>query len=516
MSPSSLMGSISIIASFLAGLLVAGLAAALGFRRFRRESGDRFKEQCRLQERENELRMQEWTQTRELELERRKAELEARHQSRQIELHAREEEAVASLQTFEKERELLEKRRAELTERYNAVEQAEDRLQGLVADYRSRLQKAAQLSQEEARERLFALVRSECDEEVRRMKEEILNRSEKDLEGEARRTLLACMQRLSTAPQQDATATLVAIPSDDMKGRIIGREGRNIKSFESVTGTTLLIDETPDSVLISSFDPVRREIARVALESLIKDGRIHPGSIEEAVQRAEEEIKQSVVESGEDTLRRLRLGRMHPEVVAALGKLRFRLSNNQNSLEHSIEVSNLCALIASELGLDTQIAKRSGLLHDIGKVLDHEHEGSHAMAGAYFIKRLGEEPPEVINAIAAHHSEVPAESPYVALVMIADSISAMRPGARADSLEGYLHRVRSLEEIARSLDGVADAYAIQAGREIRVIASPEALSEDDAAFMARRIRRRIEDELQYPGTIKVTVIREQRFTETAR
>jgi ribonuclease Y len=232
---------------------------------------------------------------------------------------------------------------------------------------------------------------------------------------------------------------VVSLPNDDMKGRIIGREGRNIKSFESMTGTTLLIDETPDSVLVSSFDPVRRETARIALEALVKDGRIHPSSIEEAVKRAEEDVKQSVVDSGEDALRRLRLSRMHPEVVANLGKLRFRLSNNQNSLEHSLEVANLCSLMASELGLETEVAKRCGLLHDIGKVLDQEHEGSHALAGSYFLKRLGNEDPRVINAVAAHHGEVPAESPYVALVMIADSISAMRPGVRADSQGGLCH-----------------------------------------------------------------------------
>jgi ribonuclease Y len=207
---------------------------------------------------------------------------------------------------------------------------------------------------------------------------------------------------------------------------------------------------------------------------------------------------------------------MHPEVVSCLGKLRFRLSNNQNSLEHSIEVANLCSLIASELGLDTQIAKRAGLLHDIGKVLDQEHEGSHALAGSYFLKRLGTEDSQVVNAVAAHHGEVPPESPYVALVMIADSLSATRPGVRADSLDGYLHRVRSLEEIASSMEGVTEAYAIQAGREIRVIVSPDKVSEPDAPFLARKIRRRIEDELQYPGTIRVTVIREQRFSETAK
>jgi ribonuclease Y len=473
-------------------------------------------ERCKIVEREKALEMEEWKLRQQFAFEKKQAEAEQELKRREIEIRGREEEAVSAESAVEKQREQLEKRRAELDERYDAIERSEDRLRETLSEYRNKLQDVSLMTVESAREHLLEQVRHDCDDDIRGMKEDLLGRSEKEVKAEAKRTLIACMQRLSAAPQEDITATIVAIPSDDMKGRIIGREGRNIKSFESMTGTTLLIDETPDSVLISSFDPVRRETARLALEALIKDGRIHPSSIEEAVNRAEGEVKKSVVDSGEDALRRLRLSRMHPEVVSCLGKLRFRLSNNQNSLEHSIEVANLCALIASELGLDTELAKRSGLLHDIGKVLDQDHEGSHALAGSYLLKRLGTEDPKVVNAVAAHHSEVPAESPYVALVMIADSLSATRPGVRADSLDGYLHRVRSLEEIAQSMEGVTEAYAIQAGREIRVIVSPNSVSEPDAAGLARRIRRRIEDELQYPGTIRVTVIREQRFSETAK
>ncbi len=505
-----------IISAFVLGILFAGVVACLLFKRLQRDIEARFNERSALVEREHALRLEEQTSRQQLEHEKRQAELERAYKDREIEMRAREEEAVSALLNVEKERELLERRRSELEERYAALERSEDRLRELTGEYRNRLQEIGQLSIEAARQELRELAQRECEDEIRRMKEERLNRSEKEIEEEARRKLVACMQRLSASPHEDVTATIVPIPGEEIKGRIIGREGRNIKSFESLTGTTLLIDETPDSVLISSFDPVRRETARLALEALVKDGRIHPSSIEEAVHRAEEAVRHSVVESGENALRRLRLGRMHPEIVAALGKLRFRLSNNQNSLEHSIEVANLCALIAAELGLDPQLAKRCGLLHDIGKVLDEEHEGSHAIAGAYFLKRIGAEPPEVINAVGAHHGEMPAESPYVALVMMADSLSAMRPGARAESLDGYLHRVRSLEQIAASMPGVAEAYAIQAGREIRVIVRPEEVSEAESAALARRIRRRIEDELQYPGTIKVTVIREQRFHETAK
>lgn len=509
------MGSFDSLIGLFIGLGVAGGSAFFMFGRLRRLQDERLRETRSLLEKEFCLKEEDLRRRGELEIEKHKAQLEQARHNREIELRAREDSAEKRQQAAQLELDALSKRRAELDERLAALERQETGVRETGRRYRLKLEEVGNYTTEAARKELLDLTREECEEEMRALRDELLSRSEKEVEEEARRTLIACMQRLSAAPQEDITATIVAIPGDEMKGRIIGREGRNIKSFESITGTTLLIDETPDSVLISSFDPVRRETARIALENLIKDGRIHPASIEEAVRRAEEDVRQSVVDSGEEALRRLRLSRMHPEIVTALGRLRYRLSNNQNSLEHSIEVANLCALTASELGLDTDLAKRSGLLHDIGKVLDEEHEGSHALAGSYFLKRLGTEDPKVINAVAAHHGEVPAESPYVGLVMIADSLSAMRPGARADSLEGYLQRVRSLEEIALGMEGVTEAYAIQAGREIRVMVAPQTISEADAPFLARRIRRRIEDELQYPGTIRVTVIREQRFSETA-
>ncbi len=510
------MGTDSVIIGFVAGSLVAAGVAVFVYYRQKKTANERVQERCRIAEREQALKLEELKSRQELAFEKRMAELERDFKDREIELRGREDEAVSALVSIEKERDVLDRRGRDLDEKFEKLDSRKDQLRELTSEYRSRLQEIGQASMESAREQLIELAKRECEDEIRELKNDILGRSEKEIEGEARKTLIACMQRLSALPHEDVTATIVQLPSEDMKGRIIGREGRNIKSFESMTGTTLLIDETPDSVLISSFDPVRRETARVALESLVKDGRIHPSSIEEAVKQAEIDVKQSVVDSGEDSLRRLRLSRMHPEIVAALGGLRLRLSNNQNSLEHSLEVANLCALMASELQLDTDIAKRCGLLHDIGKVLDEEHEGSHAVAGAYFLKRLGSETPEVVNSVAAHHGEVPAESPYVGLVMIADSVSAMRPGVRADSLDGYLQRVRSLEDIASSVEGVTEAYAIQAGREIRVIVCPNKISEADAALLSRKIRRQIEDEMQYPGTIKVTVVREQRFEETAK
>ena len=299
-----------------------------------------------------------------------------------------------------------------------------------------------------------------------------------------------------------------------MKGRIIGREGRNIRTFEHSTGTTLMIDEAPDSVLVSSFDPVRREVARLALESLVRDGRIHPANIEAAVEQAEEDISASIIEQGESAVRELRLSQIDQEIVGVLGKLHYRLSNNQNTLAHSVEVANLCSLIASEVGLDPELAKRAGLLHDIGKALDEEHEGSHAIAGSNFVKHHGEDA-RVVNAVAAHHQEVEAESTYAGLVMVADSLSAVRPGARTASIDGFINRVRSIEEIAQEHPGVVEAYAIQAGREVRVIVEPSKIDDDAARTVARNIRTRIENELSYPGSIEITVIREQRFQETA-
>ena len=448
-------------------------------------------------------------------LKKRQAELEAHNQQREARVVAREKELELAETRRNEQSEALDKRSQAIERRAKELDERSARMDEETSAYKIRLQEIASMPMEKAREALMEEARRECESELRLFKNEILGKGETEIENEARRTLIACMQRLSSTPTQDATATMVSIPSEDMKGRIIGREGRNIKAFESATGTTLLIDETPDSVLVSSFDPVRREVARLALEALIKDGRIHPTSIETAVAAANEEVKKSVTSFGEDALRRVRILRVHPEVVQLLGKLRYRLSFNQNCLDHTVEVAQLCGLVAAELGLDTDIARRCGLFHDIGKSLDADYEGSHASAGANILKRVGEDE-KVVNAVAAHHEEIPAISPYAAVLKIADAVSAVRPGARAESMDAYIQRVKKLEDIARDLPGVNDAYAIQAGREIRVIVSPEAVDDAKARELARMLRRRIEDELQYPGTIKITVIRECRYTEQAR
>lgn len=464
--------------------------------------------------REAELKLREERSKMELELQRKKTETEQQLSSRENQLTVRAHELERKEQLLKEAESLINLKNKEFSREQRLLSDAEHEAEKVRRLYRLKLHQITQMDQEEARKLLLRSAEKECEQEIYDLRRSKLSRSESEINDEAKRILLAAMQRITGQPMNDATATVVSLPSDEMKGRIIGREGRNIRTFEHATGTTLMIDETPDSVMISCFDPVRREIARISLEALLRDGRIHPASIEEEVVKAEEEMRANVIELGETAVRKLRLHDVHPETIVLLGKLHYRLSNNQNTLAHSVEVANLCALIASEIGLDPIIAKRAGLLHDIGKAVDEDYEGSHAMVGADVIKQQGEDP-RVVNAAAAHHNEVPAESPYAGLVMVADSLSAVRPGARASSIDGFIQRIRSIEEIAASEHGVSDAYAIQAGREVRVIVEPDVIGDEEARQLARTIRRRIENELNYPGSIEITVIREQRYKEMA-
>jgi ribonuclease Y len=434
--------------------------------------------------------------------------------TREDELKVRERELERGCERQEEQQVLLDVKLKEHLREQRLLSDAEHEAEKVRRLYRLKLHQISQMDRDEARQLLIKATERECEDEIRDLKRNKLGRAEAEVADEAKRVLLAAMQRITSQPMNDATATVVNLPSEEMKGRIIGREGRNIRTFEHATGTTLMIDETPDSVLISCFDPVRREIARIALEALLRDGRIHPSSIEDEVVKAEEEMHANVLDLGEGALRKLHLHDVHPEVVALLGKLHYRLSNNQNTLAHSVEVANLCALIASEIGLDPVIAKRAGLFHDIGKAVDEEYEGSHAMVGADIIKQHGEDA-RVVNAAAAHHQEVPAESAYAGLVMVSDSLSAVRPGARASSIDGFIQRVRSIEDIAAAQSGVSEAYAVQAGREVRVIVEPELVDDEGARQLARTIRKEIEEKLNYPGTVEITVIREQRYSETA-
>lgn len=505
---------VSIAGAFLVGWLI--------LRRFMKLAEEKHRQALEMARLEAQIAAREIRTRADLEIERKRNEVEAEFNKRELQISMLEQQSKAQLQALEKEKQSQEERTKAITLQEEKLAKQLEQLNAdklaLEADrklYQERIQEISGLTRDQAQDALKKEVERKCADELRQLKQEILSSGETSIRDEARRILIDAMQRLSTTPMHDITATIVPIPNDAMKGRLIGREGRNIKSFESATGVTLLIDETPDSVLVSSFDPVRREIARIALIQLVKDGRIHPASIEEAVEQASEQVKQSVIEFGEEALRKTRLGNVHPEIVSLLGKLKFRLSNNQNSLDHSIEVANLCALIAAELKLDTEIARRAGLFHDIGKSIEGEYEGSHAIAAANLLKRHGEVW-QVVNAVAAHHAEVPAESPYAGILVICDGISAVRPGARSESVDSYLQRVTTLENLAKSFPGVTECFAMQAGREIRVIVCPEKCTDDMASQLARDLRTRIEEEMQYPGSIKITVVRERRFSETAK
>jgi len=464
--------------------------------------------------REAAVAAQEIRQKAEEEIQSRRAEMNREFDRREIESDIKLREIRAHEESLALLDYQLEQKQERLARENAALTQARDAIRALSKSLRKRLEGVSQMDAEEIKRTLREEVMLECQDEFRALKRETLEKSDQELQNEAKRILITAMQRLASKPNNDITATIVHLPSEEMKGRIIGREGRNIKAFEAATGVTLLIDETPQMVLISSFDPVRREIARVALETLVKDGRIHPASIEEFVNRAREDVELNVMQAGEEAVQRLGVNGLHPEVIKLLGRLKYRFSYTQNVLDHSIEVGSLCSMIASEVGLDPNVAKRAGLLHDIGKAVDAEYEGSHAIIGADVVKRHGETP-IVVNAVAAHHEEVKPETVYAGLVILADTVSAARPGARAESMTSYIQRLDRLEKLALALDGVQQAYAIQAGREIRVVVSPQQVTDERAREIAKTLRRKIEDELQYPSTIKITVIRESRFTETA-
>ena len=376
---------------------------------------------------------QEVRQKAEEELQQRRAELNRDFDRREIETDIKLREIRAHEESLALLDYQLEQKQERLSRENAAIKQARDAIRALSKSLRKRLEGVSQMDAEEIRKTLREEVLLECQDELRALRRETLEKSEQELQNEAKRILITAMQRLASKPNNDITATIVQLPSEEMKGRIIGREGRNIKSFEASTGVTLLIDETPQMVLISSFDPVRREIARIALEGLVKDGRIHPASIEEFVARATEEVEANATQAGEDAVQRLGINGLHPEIIKLLGRLKYRFSYTQNVLDHSIEVGSLCSMLASETGLDPNLAKRAGLLHDIGKAVDGEYEGSHALIGAEFIKRFGETP-IVVNAVAAHHEEVKPETVYAGIVILADTVSAVRPGARAESM----------------------------------------------------------------------------------
>ena len=444
---------------------------------------------------------------------RHEAEREIRHE--RAELQQLERRLLHREEVLERKLEELERREQQLNRRASELESAATEAKRLLEQRRAELERVAGMTTEQARQQLLQEVQNEVQRDVARLIREAEEQAREQAERRARDIVAQAIQRCAVDHVAEITVSVVNLPNDDMKGRIIGREGRNIRTLETLTGVDLIIDDTPEAVLLSGFDPVRREVARIALERLVADGRIHPARIEEMVEKAQKEVDAIIQEYGEQAAFEARVPNLHPELIRLLGRLKFRTSYGQNVLKHSLEVAHLAGIMAAELGANVDVARRAGLLHDIGKAVSHEVEGSHLQTGIELLRRY-KESPEVIHAMACHHGDYEPQSLEAVLVTVADAISASRPGARRETLESYIKRLEKLEAIADSFEGVEKAYAIQAGREIRVMVKPDRVDDGMAAKIARDISRRIEQELEYPGQIKVTVIRETRAVEYAR
>lgn len=440
---------------------------------------------------------------------------EAEEKLRKKELRVLENRVMQREESLDRRNEALDKREHQLSSQQGQIEKKSRELNELYEKQTDELERIAELTREDAHRELLDKVRGEVTHEAAT----IIRDSEQKVKAECHKTaqeiISLAIQRCAADHTAEVTVTSVHIPSDDLKGRIIGREGRNIRTFEQVSGVNLVIDDTPETVVLSSFDPVRRETARVALENLIADGRIHPARIEEMYQKAADLVQQRVREAGEQACFDTGIHDLHPEIVKTLGALRYRTSFGQNVLQHSIEVSELCAIMASELGVDVRVAKRAGLLHDLGKAIDHDVEGPHAVIGADLARRYGEKP-VIVHAIEAHHGDVDPNTVLAVLVQAADAISASRPGARRESAENYIKRLEKLEEIANSHDGVERTYAMQAGREVHVMVQPDKISDAESTVLAHNIAQQIEEEMGYPGQVRVVVIRESRAVDIAK
>ena len=444
-----------------------------------------------------------------------RTQIESELKERRTELQRSEQRLTQKEESLDRKIEALESRSNAVSEQEKALEGVRHELQELHQKELAEIERVSGLSTQEAREILLAEVEKEVRDDANRRVKQIEAEVKEEGAERARKLLVTAIQRLTTDVVSESTVSVVPIPSDDMKGRIIGREGRNIRALEAATGVDLIIDDTPDAVTLSAFDPVRREIARVALTRLVVDGRIHPTRIEEVVEKARQEVDADVKLAGEQAAIDAGCPGLHPELLKTLGRLRYRTSYGQNQLMHVVECAHICGMIAEEIGADVRVARRAGLLHDIGKALDHDIEGTHALLGADLLRRFGMSP-AVIHAVAAHHEEEEPQSIEAVLVQIADSISGGRPGARRETLDHYIRRMEALEGVAREFKGVDKAFAIQAGREIRIIVKPDEINDLESMRLARDISRKIEETLEYPGQVKVTVVRETRSTEYAR
>lgn len=442
-------------------------------------------------------------------------EAEKENKDRRSELQKLEKRLVKKEETLEKKSESIEKREEKINKMYKDIDLKEKEIEELEVTQKRELERISGLTSEEAKTVLMEGIKKEAEYDAAIMVKDIEREAKENADRKAREIVSYAIQKCSADHVAETTVSVVDLPNDEMKGRIIGREGRNIRALETATGIDLIIDDTPEAVVISGFDPIRREVARIALEKLINDGRIHPARIEEMVERAKKEVNQIIKDEGEKAAFDVGIHGLRNEIVKLLGRLKYRTSYGQNVLKHSIEVAHLSGIMAAELGADVKIAKRAGLLHDLGKAVDHEVEGPHVTIGADLARKYKENP-KVIHAIEAHHGDIEAKTVEAVIVQAADAISAARPGARRETLESYIKRLENLEEIANSFDGVEKSFAIQAGREIRIMVKPEDVNDSSIVVIAKNIVKRIEDELEYPGQIKVNVLRETRAIEYAK
>ena len=444
-----------------------------------------------------------------------KNELEKETKERRNELQKYERRVLSKEESVDKKADIVEKREAECTAKVAELQKREKKVEELEQKGVQELERISGLTSDQAKDELLRSVEDDVKVDVARLYKELENRAKDEADKKAKEYVVNAIQKCAVDHVAETTISVVQLPSDEMKGRIIGREGRNIRTLETLTGVDLIIDDTPEAVVLSAFDPIRREIARVALEKLIVDGRIHPARIEEMVEKAQKEVEAQIREDGENAAMDVGVHGIHPELLKLLGRMKFRSSYGQNALKHSIEVAQLSGLLAGEIGVDVRMAKRAGLLHDIGKSIDHEVEGSHIQIGVDLCKKY-KEGPIVINTVASHHGDVEPESLIACIVQAADAISAARPGARRETLETYTNRLKQLEDITNEFKGVDKSFAIQAGREIRVMVVPEHVTDADMVLLARDIAKQIEAELEYPGQIKVNVIRESRAVDYAK